>query len=80
MDGTALDTSNLDHCQDYSELERIFEKHGVAWLLDLTDPLQCDRLVQDAAAICGLKPDELRAELSQAMQMPPPQMVRRIPR
>ncbi len=79
MNGITPETDWLDQCEKHPELDRIFEKHGVSWLLDLSGTVQCDRLVEDATAICGLKPGELRAELSEALHTPPPRMVRRIP-
>ncbi len=77
MNVGARDVNLLEVAAQHQPVRRVFERHGVGWLLDVTDLDHSGRLVEDAAAISGVPPAELRAELDRALEKIVPREVTR---
>ncbi len=58
----------LELAAEHQSVRRVFEGHGLAWLLDSTNPGQGAHFLQDAAAISGLAPADLQSEIDQAIE------------
>ncbi len=67
MDKVTGQTNLLELVERHPELKRVFEGHGISWL-DVTCINRTDNLLEDAAAMCGLIPDDLLNDLNQALQ------------
>ncbi len=79
MSAVTSDMNLLELAAEYPSVRKVFERHGVSWLVDLTDPGQHAHLLDETAAICGLTAAELQAELNQAIdKIAPPPMTRRL--
>ncbi len=67
MRATSSDGNLLELAAEYPSIRKVFERHGVSWLVDTTNPDRSVHLLEEAAAISGLTPAELQAELNQAI-------------
>ncbi len=77
MSAIALDRNVLELAAEYPSVRRVFERHGVSWLVDVADPRRSSDLLEEAAAICGLTPAEFQFELNQAIENVVPRPVTR---
>lgn len=66
LEPVTLQTNLLDLVEQYPELKKVFNRHGISWL-DITCLNKTDNMIEDAATTCGIIPDELLDELNQAL-------------
>ncbi len=79
MSAITSDRNWLELTAEYPSVRKVFERHGVSWLVDITDPGRSAHLLEEAAAISGVSPAEFQAEVDQAIaQIAPRPMTRRL--
>ncbi len=70
----------LELAARHQSIRSVFERHGVSWLLDVTNPVPSAQILEKAGLICGVPPAELTAEVNQAIaETAPRAMTRRFP-